>query len=173
MKPTLYVFSGLPGTGKTTIAKEAAKRIKVAYFRIDTIEHGLKEVCSINVQGEGYRLTYRLVADNLRIGNDVIVDCTNPWELTRNEWADVALESKSSIIDIEILCTDKGEHKARVENRENDILGFNLPSWEEVQKRDYHEWKKERIVIETSNRQLAECVDELMKKLEVERGRLT
>ncbi|HNT78347.1 MAG TPA: GNAT family N-acetyltransferase [Anaerolineae bacterium] len=82
MHPTLYIFSGLPGTGKTTLAKAVAGHFKAAYFRLDTLEHGLQEVCGLQVQGEGYRLTQRLVADNLGVGNAVVVDCCNPWELT-------------------------------------------------------------------------------------------
>jgi predicted kinase len=34
----LIIFGGLPGTGKTTISKEVAKRLKAVYLRVDTIE---------------------------------------------------------------------------------------------------------------------------------------
>jgi predicted kinase len=165
MRPTLYIFSGLPGTGKTTIAKEIAQHIRASYFRLDTIEHGLKEVCSINVQGEGYRLTYRIVADNLQIGNNVVVDCCNPWALTRDEWESVAKENGCDFVNIEIVCSDKREHRVRVEERENDIDGFTLPTWEEVQARDYEAWDRARILIDTSGRAIKDCVAELMEKL--------
>ena len=165
MKPTLYIFSGLPGTGKTTIAKEVAQHIRAVYFRLDTIEHGLRELCSINVQGEGYRLTYRIVADNLQIGNNVVVDCCNPWALTRDEWEDVATENGCDFVNIEITCSDEREHQARVEQRENDIDDFTLPTWEEVQSRDYQAWDRERIRIDTSGRAIADCTAELLEKL--------
>ena len=35
----LIVFSGLPGTGKTTIAKALAAATAAVYLRVDTIEH--------------------------------------------------------------------------------------------------------------------------------------
>jgi predicted kinase len=165
MRPTLYIFSGLPGTGKTTIAREIAQHIRAVYFRLDTIEHGLREICSINVQGEGYRLTYRIVAENLQVGNSVVVDCCNPWALTRNEWEDVATENGCDFVNIEIVCSDKREHQSRVERRENDIDGFTLPTWEEVQERDYEAWDRERIVIDTSGREIKDCVAELMESL--------
>lgn len=42
--PNAYIFSGLPGVGKTTLAKQLAKAIpNTAYFRIDTIEYYLKK----------------------------------------------------------------------------------------------------------------------------------
>ena len=104
MKPVLLIFSGLPGAGKTTIAQGVAHYLNAPYFRLDTIEHGLREICGISVQGEGYRLTYRIVADNLNIGNDVVVDCCNPWELTRKEWENVAIANHGGYVNIEIVC---------------------------------------------------------------------
>jgi len=38
----LIVFGGLPGTGKTTLAKAVAKRYAAVYLRIDTIEMAIR-----------------------------------------------------------------------------------------------------------------------------------
>lgn len=169
MKPILYIFSGLPGAGKTTIASKMAKVLKLPYFRLDTIEHGLKNIFSVKVEGEGYWLTCRIAADNLRIGNDVIVDCVNPWELTRRKWEKTANDNNANYVNIEILCSDKVEHKRRIESRKSDISGLEMPTWEEVKKRDYQTWKEKRISIETYNKTINECIEELMKKIEIER----
>lgn len=76
--PTLYIFSGLPATGKSTLAELLARRLGAAYVRIDTIEQALRDLCSVDVQGEGYRLAYRVAADNLRLGISVVADSCNP-----------------------------------------------------------------------------------------------
>jgi predicted kinase len=165
MKPVLYIFSGLPGTGKSTLAKEISRIHKAAYFRIDTIEQGLRDICLINVQGEGYRLTHRIVKDNLETGNDAVVDCCNPWELTRNEWEDVAIQSNSNYINIEIVCSSADEHKRRINERISEIEGLQLPTWEEIKKREYHDWKKEIIRIDTANKKNSECINELIMKI--------
>ena len=89
-RPTLYVFSGLPGTGKSTLAMRLAKRLAAAYLRIDTVEKALLDLCSFNAEGEGYRLSYRVAADNLRLGVSVVADSCNTMELTRREWQAVA-----------------------------------------------------------------------------------
>src|SRR5262249_59300009 len=90
--PTLYIFSGLPGSGKSTLAQLLAVRVGAAYVRIDTIEQALRDVCSIDVQGEGYRLAYRVTADNLRLGLSVVADSCNTLELTRRHWEHLATD---------------------------------------------------------------------------------
>ena len=96
-KPILYIFSGLPGSGKTTLSQRVAQSVHAVYLRIDTIEQALRELCSVEVQGEGYRLVYRIAADNLRVGMSVVADSCNPIELTRREWERVALDISFAI----------------------------------------------------------------------------
>ena len=81
--PTLYIFAGLPGSGKTTLSRQLARRFGAAYLRIDTIEQALRDLCGVAVTGEGYRLSYRVAADNLQLGVSVVADSCNPIELTR------------------------------------------------------------------------------------------
>ena len=38
----LIILGGLPGVGKTTIAKVLSKKLKAVYLRIDSIEEALK-----------------------------------------------------------------------------------------------------------------------------------
>lgn len=90
--PTLFIFSGLPASGKSTLAQELSRRITATYVRIDTIEHGLSDICKYKVLGgEGYELSHRIASDNLKIGNNVVADSVNPWGLTRKDWNQVAL----------------------------------------------------------------------------------
>lgn len=63
--PILYIFSGLPASGKSTLAKLLAAKVGATYVRIDTVEQGLRDLCNFKVEGEGYRLSYRIIRDNL------------------------------------------------------------------------------------------------------------
>lgn len=170
MKPVLFVFSGLPGTGKTTLSKEIAPKYQAAYLRIDTIEHGIKELCNFNVQGEGYRLSYRITRDNLFIGNNVVIDCCNPFKFTRIEWNNVAIDAGANYLDIEIQCSDKDEHKRRSEERISDIDRFKLPTWEEIETREYEKWDKEIITIDTAKKSIEESIQELNSKINISIG---
>lgn len=86
------IFSGLPGSGKSTIAHALAKELGAVYLRIDTIEQAIR--CAENHDKEtgpaGYFVAYELARDNLRLGLNVIADSVNPLPLTREAYREVA-----------------------------------------------------------------------------------
>lgn len=147
---TLFVFSGLPGVGKTTLAKHLAASKNACFLRIDTVEQGLRDLCDFDAEGEGYRLSYRIAADNLANGVSVVADSCNTIALTRREWEAVAADAGSRCINIEVVCSDPDEHRRRVEQRSTDIPGLYLPTWADVQAREYEPWTEERVVIDTA-----------------------
>ncbi len=159
MRPTLYVFSGLPGSGKSALARLLATERGAAWLRIDTIEQGLRDLCGFEPQGEGYRLAYRIAADNLRAGLSVVADSCNPIELTRREWEAVAAENGAMAVNIEVVCSDREEHRRRIEAR-------GWPAWSEVENREYHPWSREHIPIDTAGRTARQSFEELNRKIE-------
>ena len=163
----MFIFSGLPGTGKTSLSRQMARPLGAVYLRIDTIEQALRDLCQIQVEGEGYRLAYRVAVDNLQLGLNVVADCCNPLELTRREWEQVASDNGATFVNIEVVCSDKGEHRRRIESRSPEIPGLKLPTWDEVVEREYHCWTKDRIIVDTAGRSEAECVDTLKKQLDI------
>ncbi len=166
-KPTLYAFSGLPGSGKSTLAQALSKMTGFAYLRIDTIEQGLRDLCDYKVAGEGYRLSYRIAQDNLKLGINVVADSCNPIELTRAEWNEVAIKSEAELVNIEVICSDISEHRHRVENRDPTIETLKMPTWEDVKNREYDSWSSDRIVIDTAGRPVAKSVQALFTILEL------
>ncbi len=164
-RATLYILSGLPGSGKTTLAQSLAMRVSGAHLRIDTIEQALRDLYSVDVQGEGYRLAYRVAEDILRSGVSVVADCSNPIELTRREWEQVADGVGARYVNIEVVCSDTQEHRQRIETRTSTVPGLRLPTWQEVEGREYHVWTVERIVLETSHKREDECIEALLAKL--------
>lgn len=85
------VLSGLPGVGKTTLAREVALRVGGVHLRIDTIEAAMTESGMVAAAGgwdrvpdAGYRIGYALAADLLRSGHVVVADCRR---LGRSSWS--------------------------------------------------------------------------------------
>jgi predicted kinase len=148
----LIIFGGLPGVGKTTIARELARRIGAVHLRIDSIEQAIRDavVGGQPIGDAGYRVAYAVAEDNLQLGRTVIADCVNPWPLTRRAWADVARRAGVPTVEIEIVCSNAKEHRRRVETRTGDVPGMALPSWEDVVKRDYRPWDTPRLILDTA-----------------------
>jgi predicted kinase len=161
----LYIFSGLPGAGKTALARLLARHMGAVYLRIDTIEQALRDLCGVTVEGEGYRLSYRVAADNLMLGHSVVADSCNPVELTRREWRGVAVDAGAAAVDIEVVCADLSEHRRRVVSRRTDVPGLILPTWEAVAAREYHPWTTARIVVDTAGRSSQDCLAALVAEL--------
>lgn len=166
-KAVLYILSGLPGTGKSTLAKTFSEKMNAVYLRIDTIEQEIRDLCNFNVGGEGYRLTYRIIEDNLKVGNNVISDQVNPVNFIRKEFNNLAVKNNCKYMNIEIICSDEKEHKYRIENRINEIENLKLPTWEEIKNRNYERWEEEHIIIDTAKKTINECINELMDKINI------
>ncbi len=153
----LIVLSGLPGVGKTTIAREVARSLAAVHVRVDSIEQALRRA-GLVVQGEGYDVAHAVAADNLRVGRTVVADCVNPWPLTRDAWRAVAEQSGVRLVEVEVVCSDENEHRRRVESRAPDIPGHRVPTWQEVVERDYRAWDRPRLVIDTARASVQESV---------------
>jgi predicted kinase len=153
----LIVLSGLPGVGKTTLARKTVQATEGVYLRIDSIEQAMRRA-GWNVEGEGYSVAHAVAEDNLRLGRIVVADCVNPWPLTRNEWRAVAERAGVGALDVEVVCSDPTEHRRRVESRSADIPGHALPTWQQVEERDYRPWESERLVIDTARLSVEDSV---------------
>lgn len=158
----LLVFGGLPGTGKTSIARKLAEEIGAVYIRIDTIEQELinsNVVTKGKIGPAGYFVGFGIARDNLKNGLMVIADSVNPINYTREKWREVAIELGCKILEIELICSHKEEHRKRVEKREIDIRNFTKPSWEDLLNREYDKWSENHIVIDTSKVCINEAIE--------------
>lgn len=157
----LISFSGLPGVGKSTIARLLAERIGAFYLRIDIVDQKLVEVGFKPQRDESYRICQALAEDNLRLGRSVIADCVNDRTSTRDDWRAVAERAGVPYIEIEVICSDADEHRRRVETRVVDIAGFTPPTWAQVQAAaaESEAWTRERLIVDTANTSAEDAVE--------------
>lgn len=164
----LYIFSGLPGTGKSTLAAALAQGLHAAYVRVDVVEQAMRDA-GVWIDGPaGYVVCYEMTKQNLRLGLDVVADSVNPLHETRQAWRDVAQSLAVLFVEIEVVCSDKQEHRRRVVSRVVDVPGLVLPMWAEVEARPYEGWDRPHIVIDTAHQTVAESLAALRYTLSSE-----
>ena len=169
------IFAGLPGTGKSTIAKELAGRLAAVYLRVDTIEQAIRSsgvlAPGADVGPSGYVAAYRIAGENLRMGRIVIADSVNPLKITRDAFRGVAEQAGATFLEIEVTCSDMAIHRDRVRSRKTDVKGLTPPTWEEVQAHHYEAWVRPPLVLDTASLAIDQSVESIVAALKT--GRLS
>jgi predicted kinase len=151
--PRLIVLSGLPGTGKSTVAQALARALHAPILAIDPIEaamwrggmqHGLTGVAA-------YGIAASLAEEQLALGLTTVIDAVNPVEAPRKLWRELAARYAANLVVIEVVCSDAAVHRARVEARRRNIDGYPELTWARVEARraEFQPWYDLRLVLDS------------------------
>lgn len=148
----LIVFGGLPGTGKTTLARLVAIERRAALLRVDAVEAAIVR-CGVGAHPlgpVGYVVAHEVAASCLTVGLDVVVDAVNPVAVARRGWQDLAARAGTPLRFVEVVVGDPAVHRRRVEGRTSDLDGLVVPTWAQVLDRDDEPWEEPRLVVDNS-----------------------
>jgi predicted kinase len=151
---TLIEFGGLPGTGKSTLARQLAAHTGAILLRIDEIEAAMRRN-GLTPQQTGitaYSVAHDVAASHLQRGLTVIADAVNPVIEARNGWRDLANACSARHVVIETECPDHAEHQRRINSRTSDLPGWTYPTWDQVrqQANEYQPRTDERLILDTT-----------------------
>jgi predicted kinase len=150
----VIVVSGLPGSGKSTVAEGIAQKLSLPIFSVDPIESsiiqsGFKRGFETGLAA--YLVAEALATEQLKLGISIIIDAVNPVQEARDMWKKLADNHKAQLVIIE--CTlDKDIHKQRIDARVRNIAGLPEVTWQDVEARrtEYLQWHEERLSLDTS-----------------------
>jgi predicted kinase len=150
----LVVLAGLQGAGKSTFARALGRLIRAPVLSVDPIEAALFRAGIDRTQPTGlaaYVVAAALAERQLELGLTTIVDACNYVEPGRQMWRDLGARQRVALRWIEVVCSDEGVHRARLAARGEDIPGFRVVTWDDVEHRvaETEPWDDERLRIDT------------------------
>ena len=150
----LLVFSGLPGTGKSTLAEAAGRELRAPVFAVDWLlgsltpfgGYHLDELLKI-----GAELLTTLAFRQLELGQSAIVDFPAEDLATRIRWRSLAHAAGAQFRVVVCTCSDREQHRVRLERRERGIPGWHEGgNWANVERRraEFPPWTGEVLTID-------------------------
>lgn len=116
----LIAMAGLPGVGKTTVARGLAARLPAVLVNVDEVESALLRAefeRSFATGLAAYLVAEQVARANLDLGQHVIVDAANYVTYARQMWTALAAQYRVPLLFVEVVCTDLAAHAARLATR--------------------------------------------------------
>jgi predicted kinase len=139
----LLVMAGLPGSGKSTVAVGVGSQLGLPVVSVDPIESAILSagIAADQPTGLAAYLVAEAIADSVVAGGgSVVIDAVNAVEPAREQWLKLAERRGTNIRFVEVVCSDEGIHRSRLEARGRQLAHIAEPSWHAVEQ-SLDEWE--------------------------------
>ena len=131
----LVLFSGLPGTGKTALARKVARHLHIPLLAKDRIQSALRvRRLADRTTPDGYHLMFDLADEQLSLGVSVVLDAVFPMEGFRLAARDIAHRNSANFRPIYCYCSDQSVWRERMKGREQYVPNWTPVGWEAVER---------------------------------------
>lgn len=132
MQAKLIPFSGLPGTGKSSLANRLARELRMPLICIDDLIGEVPEGAGIAFWDSKVEILLRLTEVQLRAGLSVIVDSVF-MNLDRYHAQELARRYGARFYPIFVFVSDDRVWEQRVNERYEEMNNKNVATWERIQ----------------------------------------
>ena len=140
----LVIFSGLPGTGKSTLANRLARELRVPLLCIDDVIGEVPENPGIAFWDSKVTILLDLIETQLELGLSVIADSVF-MNMDRYHAQELARRYQTRFLPIYVYISDDKIWEERVTARFKELNNKNVASWERIQhqRERFREWEPE------------------------------
>jgi len=138
----LVIFSGLPGTGKSTLANRLARELRWTLLRIDDVVNNIPENAGVDFWDSQVEVLLTLTETQLELGLNVIVDSVF-MNTDRQHAQALARKYQSSFRPIYTYLSDDKVWEQRLTARYLELNNPAVSTWEHVQRQrgHFHKWE--------------------------------
>ena len=138
----LVIFSGLPGTGKSTLANRLARELRWPLLCIDDVVGEVPENTGIPFWDSKVKILLRLTEVQLDLGLNVIVDSVF-MNMDRHHAQELALKYNARFLPIYVHVTDDRVWEQRVTARYDEMDNKDVATWKRIQhqRERFRDWE--------------------------------
>jgi predicted kinase len=156
--PVVIAFTGLPGTGKSTLADGLAAAIGAPCFAGDWLMGALKPHGLLNgLDRPTFLAMYvdllgTLLTRQLMLHQSAVTDCLVT-DAIAARWREIAERHGARFHVVECVCTDLEVHRSRIQGRNRGIPGWHEVGWDHVERMrtEFPPLTVERLTVDAMN----------------------